>query len=108
MLAIELTIQLLYIDQDAIGDLHVTRDVYPVVASMLGKNAQSVSKAVERLAVYCWNALDDELMMRIIGKQLHDRPTPREMLLYLAYYIYHKKPYYASGISELFAASIAF
>lgn len=107
-LAVDLTIELLYVDQDAAGDIHVTRDVYPVVARMLGKTEQSVAKAVERLAAYCWNALDDELMMQIIGKHLHDRPAPREILFYLAYYIHHKNPFYASGLNELFASSIAF
>ena len=109
-ISIDLVDELLYVRQVAQHDIHVTTDIYPEVARILGKpNEKGVAKAVERLAIKCWDALeDDDVMERVIGKRMQRRPPPREILFYLAFFVYHKEGFYKAEHEDLFAPTIAF
>ena len=65
---------------------------------------------MERLAAKSWDALeaDDNLMELVIGKRLHQRPSPRAILFYLAFFVYHKEGFYKAKRENLFAPTIAF
>ncbi len=109
--SIDQTIELLYVRQVAQHDIHVTTDIYPAAAKILHKqNDKSFAKAVERLAAKCWDALedDDDLMELVIGKRVHQRPSPRAILFYLAFFVYHKEGFYKAEREDLFAPTIAF
>lgn len=111
IVSIGLTVELLYVRQVAQDDLHITRDIYPEAAKSLGKpNEKSVAKAVERLAANCWNALeeDDGLMELVIGKRLRRRPSPHEILFYLACFVYRKEAFYKAERKEWFKPTVAF
>ena len=109
--SIDLVDELLYVRQVAQHDIHVTTDIYPEVARILGKpNEKGVAKAVERLALKCWDALEDDedLMELVMGKRMRQRPSPRAILFYLAFFVYHKEGYYKAEREDLFGPTIAF
>ncbi len=107
VVAVEHTSDLLYREKMTQSDIHVTTDIYPVVAKRIRKKESTIAKSVERLAMLCWESLDGEQMMQIIGKCLNRQPAPREVLFYLAFYVHHQRPFYTATLSELFAPSIA-
>ncbi|MCI5956375.1 MAG: sporulation initiation factor Spo0A C-terminal domain-containing protein [Clostridiales bacterium] len=95
-LAVERTAYLCFVENRSMDDIVVTKDIYAFVAAQMEKTPGNASRAIERLANLCWDALcaDDELIRRFIGKSLLYKPTPAEMLFYLAYVLRFDKPYY--------------
>lgn len=70
------------------------------------KQLSNVARMIERQANVCWERMNANVRVLIIGKLLYDQPTPAEMLFYLAYFLHFEKPYYqvmltASEISSL-------
>ena len=92
--AVDLAIDILFVQKIAIDDIHVTKDIYPVVANQLNKKTGAVSRKVERLANLCWDALTPERKKEIIGEQRHDIRAPSEMIFYLAFYAHFGKPFF--------------
>lgn len=76
------------------SELCVTKDIYPVVAHRLGKQTASVARSAERLANRCWEAMDQEQIVRYIGKPLRRINAPSELIFYLAFYLRRGEPYY--------------
>lgn len=105
--AVERTGDLLYQQRVIQSDIHVTTDIYPFVAETVRKKETTIAKSVERLAMLCWESLDREQMMQIVGKSLNRQPAPREVLFYLAFYVQHQRPFYPATLSELFAPAVA-
>ena len=95
-LAVERTAYLRFAENRTMDDIAMMKDVYAFVAVQTSKTLANATRTVERLANLCWDALcaDDELMRRFIGKFLPNKPTPSEMLFYLAYVLHFDKPYY--------------
>ena len=56
-LAIDLAMELLFVQNIAMDDIRVTRDIYTPVAKQLGKNTAAVSRQIVRLCNLCWDAM---------------------------------------------------
>ena len=108
VLAVDVTAELLYQEQCRESDIHVSRDVYANVAKQLNKKERTVAKAVQRLTAQCLNALSPEAQEKILGEVLQFRPSPREMLFYLTYYVYRGRPYRTDNERNPFEPTIAF
>lgn len=104
-LAVEYTKHLLFIENRKMDDISVMKDIYPIVAAQTNKTVSNAARMVERQANVCWERMDAEAKRCIIGKPLYDKPTPAEMLFYLAYYLHFEKPYYQVMLtsSEIFS-----
>ena len=92
--AVNITATFLFAYQIPMDHILVTKDIYPEVAKKLGKSECAVSRKIQRIANLCWDAGDSELLRQIIGKQLHTAPSPRDMLVYLAFYSYLDMSFY--------------
>lgn len=108
VMAVEHTAALLYDEQRRESDIRVSRDIYAYVAQQLNKKERTVAKAVQRLTSVLWDAFDQEMILRIIGKKLTYPPEPRAMLFYLAFYLYHEEAYHSADNRNPFAPMIAF
>ena len=56
-LAIDLAMELLFVQNIAMDDIRVTRDIYTPVAKQLGKNTAAVSRQIVGLCNLCWDAM---------------------------------------------------
>lgn len=92
--AVDLAIDILFVQKIAMDDIRVTKDIYPVVAKQLKKKPGAVSRKIERLANLCWDALSPDRKKEIIGEQRHDIRAPSEMIFYLAFYAHFGKPFF--------------
>ena len=71
--------KLLFEERVAMDDILVTKDIYPKVASRLGKDRRNVARQIERLANQCWDGMDGAQKRKYIGKELKDIRAPRDM-----------------------------
>ncbi len=94
-LAIDRVGQLLYEAHRPEDDIRVVADVYAPVGRRLNKGEKAVAKSVERLTALCWDAMDEHMRRKIIGRRLAYRPPPRELLFYFAYYLHAREAYCA-------------
>ena len=99
--AVDITINLLFTQGIPMDDIHVTDAVYPAAARLVkdgcGKPASpgAVSRRIERLANLCWDTLvERNLVLEYIGAPLRDIRAPRDMIFYLAFYIYLDTPFF--------------
>ena len=99
--AVDAAIDLMFVQNIPMDDIMVTKDIYPVVAEMLrNRNGSSpsiaaVSRRIERLANQCWDALvARNLVEEYIGAPIKDISAPRDMIFYLAFYVYLDMPFY--------------
>lgn len=92
--AVELTVELLFVQGIPMDDIMVSKDIYPIVARRLGKNCSAVTRSIERLANYCWEYGDADRLSHIIGRTLHRLQAPGDMLFYLAFYLHLNLPFY--------------
>ena len=99
--AVDITISLLFTQGIPMDDIHVTDAVYPVAARLAkgrcGKPASpgAVSRRIERLANLCWDTLvERNLVLEYIGAPLRDIRAPRDMIFYLAFYVYFDAPFF--------------
>ena len=101
--AVEHTIVLLFVKKIPMDDILVTKDIYPEVARMLGRqgctarSVSAVARRIERLANLCWEALASrDLVTQYIGAPIKDIRAPRDMLFYLAFYVHLDTPFYVA------------
>ena len=99
--AVDITISLLFTQGIPMDDLHVTDDIYPAAARFVkGRHGNpaspgAVSRRIERLANLCWDTLvERNLVLEYIGTPLKDIRAPRDMIFYLAFYIYFDTPFF--------------
>ena len=99
--AVDITISLLFTQGIPMDDLHVTDNIYPAAARLAkgrcGNPASpgAVSRRIERLANLCWDTLvERNLVLEYIGTPLKDIRAPRDMIFYLAFYIYFDTPFF--------------
>ena len=72
-LAIDLAMELLFVQNIAMDDIRVTRDIYTPVAKQLGKNTAAVSRQIVRLCNLCWDA-----MLEAVSRKADPRPARAE------------------------------
>ncbi len=101
--AVDIAIDLMFIQKIPMDDILVTKDIYPNVAELLRKNTNldlsptSASRQVERLANKCWDILVyRRLVVEYIGAELDDIQAPRDIIFYLAFYSYLDKPFFVA------------
>ena len=64
----------------------VTKAIYPEVATKCGSTSEAVAKSVARATTDCWDHGDREQLCRIAGRQLKEKPAPKDLLMMLALY----------------------
>ena len=76
-------------------------DIYPHVAKLvrnrrgIPSSPKTVSRRIERLANLCWDALvSRNLVLQYLGAPLENIRAPRDMIFYLAFYIYLDTPFF--------------
>lgn len=99
--AVDIAIDLMFTQGVPMDDIFVTGDIYPKVAKLVknrqGKTptAKTVSRRIERLANLCWDTLvARNLVMEYIGAPLKDIRAPKDIIFYLAFYIYWDIPFF--------------
>lgn len=60
--------------------------IYPAVAKQTGHSVDAVSKAVARAVTDIWERGDRKALERVVGRRLIEKPSPKDMLIYLAHY----------------------
>ena len=99
--AVDAAINLMFVRKIPMDDIHVTDDIYSAAARLAkgrcGNPASpgAVSRRIERLANLCWDTLvERNLVLEYIGTPLKDIRAPRDMIVYLAFYIYFDTPFF--------------
>lgn len=99
--AVDVAIDLLFVQHISMDDIYVTVAIYPEVAKLVkdrhGKipTAKTLSKRIERLANLCWDTLvTRDLVLEYIGAPLKDIRAPRDIIFYLAFYVYLDTPFF--------------
>lgn len=97
MCAIQRTVELLQVMQP--DDISFTKDVYSHVAQQTQTSLSTAERAIYRAVDSCWMNGNNENFNLIIGRQLLDKPAPREFILYCAYYLSFNTPYHNRALS---------
>ena len=99
--AVDAAISLMFVQKIPMDDIYVTDDIYPDVAKLVRNrfgrpsSPETVSRRIERLANLCWDTLvERNLVLEYIGAPLRDIRAPRDMIFYLAFYIYLDTPFF--------------
>ena len=99
--AVDAAMNLMFVRKIPMDDIHVTDDIYHDVAKLVngrrGKpsSPKTVSRRIERLANLCWDALVERgLVLEYIGAPLKNIRAPRDMIFYLAFYVYFDAPFF--------------
>lgn len=99
--SVDIAIHLMFFERIPMDDIHVTDDIYPKAAKLV-KNRRgrpstpkTVSRRIERLANLCWDTLvARNLVLEYLGATLEDIRAPRDMIFYLAFYVYLDTPFF--------------
>ncbi len=101
--AVDIAAELMFVRKISMDDLFVTNHIYPDAAKRLrqtlgiSSSPKAVSRRIERLANRCWeNLVSKNLVEHYIGIPLHDIDAPRDIIFYLAYYVYLDTPFYVA------------
>ena len=101
--AVDIAIDLMFVQCIPMDDIMVTNDIYPDVAKRIRKksgahpSAKSASRRIERLANKCWDAMvSRDLVVKYIGAPLEDIRAPRDVIFYLAFYSYLSTPFFTA------------
>jgi len=93
--AVDVVHKLLFVEKIPMDDLYVTKNVYRKVAKLLSKKPAAVERSIERLANLCWDEMvANNSVSKYIGKHLTYIHAPRDMLIYLAFYLEFKRPFF--------------
>lgn len=93
--AIDIAEELLFARHISMNDIRVTKDVYPEAARRVKRSATATARCIERLANLCWDALlEKDLSLRYIGRPLSDIRAPRDVVIYLAFYLHFSRPFF--------------
>ena len=99
--AVDIAAELMFVHKISMDDLFVTDHIYPDVAKRLRQtlgtstSSKAVSRRIERLANRCWeNLVSKGGVEQYIGIPLHDIDAPRDIIFYLAFYVYLDTPFY--------------
>lgn len=72
--------------------IRIIDSVYSPAAAEVNKSLDAVIKSISRATRLCWMNGNNHRLNEIIGKKLPVKPTPKEFVLYCAYYIVYNKP----------------
>lgn len=93
--AIDIAEELLFVQHISMNDIRVTKDVYPQAARQVKRSTAATSRCIERLANLCWDSLaEKELNLQYIGRTLGDIRAPRDLIIYLAFYLHFGRPFF--------------
>ncbi len=93
--AIDAVRKILFVKQTSMDDILVTKDVYHTVAKKLSGKPVSMARRIERLANLCWDEMvANNLVAKYIGKHLSYSHTPRDIIIYLAFYLEFRRPFF--------------
>ena len=93
--AVDVAREILFVKRIPMDEILVTKDIYPAAAKRLSKKPGAVTRSIERLANLCWDELADrKLMSRYIGERLSDIHAPRDVIIYLAFYLQFNRPFF--------------
>lgn len=100
-ISVDIAIELMFFKNIPMDEILVTDDIYPEVAYLMKKrygkvsSSETAARQIERLANLCWDSLvSRNLVMEYIGAPLKDIRAPRDIIFYLAYYVYLDTPYF--------------
>jgi len=65
----------------------VTKDLYPAIADAMGMNMQAILRDMRALVTWCWDFGDREMLNRVAGRKLLDKPSVGEFIDMLAGYL---------------------
>jgi len=92
----------LLLDEDvALDEVNVTRTVYIPVAAELNKKLGTMERAVYRAIETCWMDGKNASLNQVIGRELPRKPTPKEFILYCAYYIVYGQSYHQAARDKM-------
>ena len=99
--AVDTAVDLMFVQGIPMDDIFVTDDIYPKAAEHFRKRSgkastpKAVARRIERLSNLCWDTIvSRELVMDYIGAQIKDIRAPRDIIFYLAFYVYFDKPFF--------------
>lgn len=93
--AIDVVRNILFVEKIPMDDILVTKDVYRKVARIISKNPAAAERSIERLANLCWDEMVvNDLVTKYIGKHLTYIHEPRDVIIYLAFYLEFKRPFF--------------
>lgn len=93
--ALDVVRDMLFVKQITMDDILVTKDVYHVVAKQLSGKPISMARRIERLANLCWDEMAaNNLVPKYIGKHLSYSCAPRDIIIYLAFYLEFRRPFF--------------
>ena len=95
--AIDIAMDLLFIQKIPMDDILVTKYIYPDVAKRMNKKLSAASRQIERIANDCWDCMVDKgLVMQYIGAELKDINAPKDLIFYLAFYTFLDIPFFTA------------
>lgn len=100
-LVVDFAEELLFVRHVPVDHLQLSWHVYPYVARQLGKSVKTVARSIERRTRDCWDYGDRQRLEQLVGRPLLEPPTPRHMVLYLAYYAHFGISFYQAVEEEL-------
>lgn len=92
--AIEVMADLLFHNGIHIDDIRVMEDIYSKVAEAFHSNTHSVARKIARISHLVWDSFTAETMEFYLGKRLFIFDSPKELLIYLAYYYEYSQPFF--------------
>ena len=91
----------MFVQKIPMDDIYVMDDIYPHVAKLvrnrrgMPSSPKTVSRRIERLANLCWDTLvSRNLVLQYLGAPLENIRAPRDMIFYLAFYLYLDTPFF--------------
>lgn len=96
LLAMEIATDMMYRQGISLDDIHVSKDIYPVVAKKLGESTVAVSRSIVRTANRCWEQGTPALWEQILGRSGFTLSTPSDLIFYLAAYVHTGEPVFKS------------
>ena len=94
--SLEVLAGLLFVEEIPLGDILITKHVYPKVARRLEKSYSAVARSTERMANRWWDkAVSQNRIPEFIGRPLGEIPSVCEILCYLAFFLHHGEPFFS-------------
>lgn len=92
--SVEVMEKLLFSENRAVDEVHVTKHIYPEVAKKFTKTDGAAARQVERAANYCWDNMNPDQKKKYIGRLIIDIRRPADMIAYFAFYLHFERPFF--------------
>ena len=70
----------------------LTKELYPAVALQFGVDRRTAGRAIARAVSDCWENGSRGRLEEVVGRQVLTKPTPGELIAYLAGYLDRQDP----------------